>query len=100
MLPHNMQVPNIPLVPLDQPAATVLVLSHREYNYFQLFIIMGDDHRWLAGIDLGHDPGNELFEHWIASGAAKRFADHYKVALCPDNFARNFGIPTVSFGPP
>lgn len=87
---------NIPLVPLDQPAQTVYVMKLRDYSLFQIKIILGADHKWLAGIDLHHDPRNELFDHWIDSGAAKRFSEHYKIVVVPDNFARNFGTPTWS----
>jgi hypothetical protein len=91
-----LNLPDIPLVPLDRPTATVFVLKLREYNVFQLSIVMGDDHRWFAGIDLCHDPSNELLQHWVDCGAAQRFSEHYKIMACPDNFARNFGTPTYS----
>lgn len=97
MTPNAMNLPDIPLVPLDQPAETVYVLKLRDYSFFQINIILDHDHKWFAGIDLHHDPQNELFNHWIDSGAAKRFSQHYKIMTGPDNFARNFGIPTHSF---
>ena len=99
MTPHVKNLPNIPLVPLDQPAQTVYVLELPVYSLFQITIVFGDEHVWLAGLDLNHDPRNnrnELFEHWINSGAAKRFSEHYKIKAGPDNFARNFGTPMYS----
>lgn len=91
-----MDLPDIPLVPLDQPAKTVYVMKLRDYSLFQAVIILGDDHKWFAGIDLRHDPMNELFEHWINSGAAERFSQHYKIVAGPDNFARNLEAPLYS----
>lgn len=92
-------LPNVPLVSLDQPAQTVCVMKPQDYLLFQIAIILSDEHVWLAGVDLHHDPRNnrnELFEHWISSGAAERFSQHYKIVAGPDNFARNFGTPIFS----
>lgn len=89
-------LPDVPLVSLDQPARTVHVMKLRDYALFQIVIILGADHRWLSGVDLHHDPQQELFQHWIESGAARRFSEHYKIIASPDNFARNFGTPMYS----
>jgi hypothetical protein len=82
MPPFPADLQHIPLVPLEKPPTMVIKLPLRDYNRLQLCIIFGDDHKWLAGVDLQHDPTikqNELIEHWIGCGAAKRFSQHYQI---------------------
>ena len=87
----------IPLVPLERPEGPVIVMTNVEYVGFQVTVILNCDHQWFAGIDLGHDPTKaELFSHWVDCDAARRFADHYRVVVPPDNFGRNFGTPMYS----
>jgi len=90
---------DVPLISLDQPTQIIHVMKPRDYLLFQISLVLGDDHVWLAGIDLHHDPRNnreELFEHWVSSGAAKRFSQHYAMITGPDNFSRNLGAPLFS----